>query len=73
MGLRLYNEEDIQSIASAIRAKNGLSTLYSIQDMAIEVENLASSKADDYYDYLLNDNPKISGLFGSISIIRDYT
>ena len=40
MGLKLYPESAVQDIASAIRAKNGLSTTYKITEMPTAISNI---------------------------------
>lgn len=42
MSLKLYPESAVQDIASAIRAKNGLSTTYSINEMASAISAIPS-------------------------------
>lgn len=40
MSLKLYQDTDVQAIANAIRAKNGLSTKYKVSEMAQAVTDL---------------------------------
>lgn len=42
MGLKLYDEDDVQNIADAIRAKNGSSATYKVSDMATAIFALGS-------------------------------
>ena len=42
MAQKFYNESDIQAIASAIRAKNGLSSTYKVSQMASAIQNIPS-------------------------------
>lgn len=42
MTLKLYPENAVQNIADAIRAKNGLSTTYTINEMASAISNIPS-------------------------------
>ena len=42
MAQKFYNESDIQAIASAIRAKNGLSSTYTVSQMASAIQNIPS-------------------------------
>lgn len=42
MTLKLYPEQDIQDIASAIRTKNGSSDLYTVGEMAQAIEDIPS-------------------------------
>lgn len=46
---KLYPEEAVQDIADAIRAKNGLSTLYRIGEMASAIEEIPTGGGDDNY------------------------
>lgn len=41
--LRLYDEDDVKAIANAIRAKNGSSDTYAVNDMASAVDNISTS------------------------------
>jgi hypothetical protein len=54
MALKLYPEENIQSIASAIRTKNGLSTSYTTSQMAQAIIDIPSGDTDAYvlHDYM---------------------
>ena len=42
MAQKFYNESDIQAIASAIRAKNGLSSTYTVSQMASAIQDIPS-------------------------------
>ena len=42
MAQKFYNESDIQAIASAIRAKNGLSNTYKVSQMASAIQDIPS-------------------------------
>ena len=55
MALKLYPEENIQSIASAIRAKNGLSTSYTVSQMASAISDIPSGMDENtFYKFLFN-------------------
>lgn len=41
MAMKLYSDTDVQNIADAIRAKNGLSTTYKVSEMAAAIQALS--------------------------------
>lgn len=47
MALTLYNDTDIQSIANAIRTKNGSSDTYKVSEMAHAIEEIETGSAGD--------------------------
>ena len=56
MGNKLYDESAVQAIASAIRTKNGLSTLYKIAEMAPAILAIPTGGGGtNYLPTVLND------------------
>lgn len=59
MANKIYEENDIQSIANAIRSKNGAQTVYTVSEMATAIENIPTGIAPievdrsdvNFYDY----------------------
>lgn len=51
--MKLYNENDIQDIANAIRDKNGSNSLYKVNEMAQAIEDIPSG--GDISDYFSNE------------------
>ena len=57
MGLKLYQEADVQAIADAIRAKNGLTATYTISEMAQAITELPSGGQIKYTTLWRNQTP----------------
>ena len=49
MALKLYEENDIQSIANAIRTKNGKTTTYKISEMAATIEAISGKESVEWH------------------------
>ena len=49
MANKLYEENDIQNIANAIRAKNGSTDKYKVSQMSDAVSNIGSGKFSGIY------------------------
>lgn len=70
MALKLYPEENIQSIASAIRTKNGLSTSYTTSQMAQAIIDIPSGDVSATLDAMLY-NTTLNSASTLLSIIDD--
>jgi len=51
MGKKLYSEESIQDIATAIREKSKASDLYTVAEMADAIRNIPSGGGPDVPDF----------------------
>ena len=49
MGLKLYNESDIQNIATSIRSKNGSQSTYTVSQMSTAIDNIPSGSSIPSY------------------------
>ena len=48
MGKKLYSEESVQAIATAIRGKNGSSDTYKVSEMAAAITAIPSGGSSDF-------------------------
>lgn len=68
MAKKLYEETDIQAIASAIRGKNGTTETYKTSEMADAITNIPTSGGSD--DHTIEDSLITKDLSGSYSNSR---
>ena len=74
MSKKLYEETDIQSVADAIREKNGLTITYKVSEMAQAIKDIPSGggATEPYREDTLNNNYIVSSKLYGYTTIPSY-
>ena len=74
MALKLYNDEDVQALANAIRSVNGLSDTYKLSEMAAVVSGFVLPKRGNMRDTIgYTDGQRLSTSDGGYRSAAAYT
>lgn len=72
MGLKLYPEESVQAIASAIRDKNGSSDTYTIGQMSQAIEDIPTGGGGSDFSLEIGTS-ETNELYSEFGTIEPYT